>query len=86
MRMYLADDMPNLLIAGGSSIPTWFAVIQDPSTANFLAGIAASVVLLFIGKMLDLAIKLALEFIRSRRGDDKTGSKIEGSNDSSEEN
>lgn len=67
--MYVDDNsMPsNVILAGVASAPSWFATFTDPSLMGVLGSVFLSIVLMFLGKLMDLGIRVYLE----ARGDKK---------------
>jgi hypothetical protein len=66
--MYTHDSMPiNAIIAGIASTPTWVATAVDPSSVQLVLSVTMPIVLLLLGKLLDLVIRILLE----RRGENK---------------
>jgi hypothetical protein len=82
--MYFStDDMTNAVIAGGASIPTWMAAVQDVSDHSYLYSLLASFVLFILGKLVDFSIRLYWEkrFNNGRGVDGKTTGKKQSSED-----
>lgn len=55
-------NMPtNVILAGLASLPSWFATVNDLSFINVLGSFTLSIVLMFLGKLMDLGIKILME-------------------------
>lgn len=57
----------NVLIASFASAPTWLAAAIEPTLLNLVVSVCTSVVLMFLGKLMDLAIQAYKE----KRGGNK---------------
>jgi hypothetical protein len=51
----------NALLAGFASTPMWIATAVDPSTLQLVLSVVTPIVLMFLGKLLDLALKVYME-------------------------
>jgi hypothetical protein len=66
--MYTFDNVPtNTIIAGLASTPTWVATVVDPSNTQLVLSVVMPIVILLLGKLLDLSIRVLLE----KRGERK---------------